>query len=367
MRQAPYAHPLLAILLLAILVLTAGTSLAEPKGIPLDDNGQEKSNAGWTLHIDNDLLVPGRRDQDYTGGLGVTFAGRQAKERWWSLDPLIEWLDNGLRLREKSTADTYRLHAQQIGLIVFSPSDIGEADINYADRPFANLVYVSNSRRYITTADAPVHQSTLTLGLLGTRVGPEIQKGIHKLTDSNTPSGWDHQISEGGEPTFQYSLSRQSLLTSNFQEAATEYEVKYNLAASVGYITETSIALSGRWGIINTPWWSFTPENVDYASQPAPVIGDSVREGVTELFLWGGVKLRARAYNAFLQGQFRDSDVTFASDEIRHLLAEGWLGLTQEIRNYRLSYVVRYQSKEIKSGAGARAPVWGGLIFSADY
>lgn len=359
--------PSLAVLVPTILVLAMGTSMAEPKGIPLDENGQEKINAGWTLHLDNDLLVPGKRDQDYTGGLGVTFAGRQAQERWWSLDPVVEWLDNALQFGVSSDADSYKLHAQQIGLIVFSPTDIGDADINYEDRPFANLVYVSNSRRYITAADAPVYQSTLTLGLLGTRVGPEVQKGIHKLTDSNTPSGWDHQVSEGGEPTFQYSLSRQSLLASNFQDAETEYEVKYNTAASVGYISEISFALSGRWGIINTPWWSFTPENVDYASQPAPVIGDSVREGVSELFLWGGFKLRARAYNAFLQGQFRDSDVTFDSDELRHLLAETWIGVTQQISNYRLSYVVRYQSKEIKSGAGARAPVWGGLIFSADY
>jgi len=341
----------------AILVLVAVKSLAEPKGIPLDDNGQEKFNAGWTLHLDNDLLVPGRRDQDYTGGLGITFAGRRAQESWWSLDPAIEWLDKGIQFGPGGTVESYELHAQQIGLIVFSPSDIDDADINYEDRPFANLVYVSNSRRYISAADASVYQSTLTLGLLGTRIGPEIQNGIHKLTDSNTPSGWDQQISDGGEPTFQYSLSRQSLLTSNFQDVATEYEVKYNLAASVGYISEASIALSGRWGIINTPWWSFTPENVDYASQPAPVIGDSVREGVSELFLWGGFKLRVRAYNAFLQGQFRDSEVTFDSDEIRHLLAETWLGVTQQIKNYRLSYVVRYQSKEIKSGAGARAPV----------
>lgn len=75
-------------------VLAQTQENGKPRGLPLDDSRQEKYNAGWTIHIDNDLLIPGsNRDQDYTGGLGITLTGRRAKENWWSIDPLLGMLD----------------------------------------------------------------------------------------------------------------------------------------------------------------------------------------------------------------------------------------------------------------------------------
>lgn len=58
----------------------------KPKGLPINDQGKEKYDAGWTLHFDNDLLIPGSgRDQDYTGGLGVTFVGGYEVDTWCSI------------------------------------------------------------------------------------------------------------------------------------------------------------------------------------------------------------------------------------------------------------------------------------------
>ncbi|AKE52053.1 lipid A deacylase LpxR family protein [Kangiella geojedonensis] len=342
---------------------------SEIEGLPLDSSGNEKEVTGWAIHFDNDLLVPSSgRDQDYTGGLGVELAGRKAATGWWSIDPLLGQLDNTFGYDSNVQDEFFTLHSAQFGLIVFSPSEIGNNGTIYDDRPFANLLHVSNTRRYISEAEAPVYQSTLTLGVLGTKLGSSIQKGIHKATGSESPTGWDHQISDGGEPTFKYSLSRQSLLASDFNASRnTEYEIKYSASASVGYITEASVALSGRWGLINTPWWSFTPENSDYNSLPAPVIGNSVRDNISEFYVSGGVKLRARAYNSFLQGQFRHSDVTFSGSELEHLIGEAWVGVTKQVENYRVSYVVRYQTNEIKDGVGSRNSLWAGVTVSIDY
>ena len=337
-----------------------------PKGLPLNADGDEKDVTGWTIHFDNDLLIPGSRDQDYTGGLGITVAGSAVRDAWWSLDGLLGIINRATGF-EQLADSPYRLHAAQFGLLVFSPSDISSHQSIYDDRPFANLIYMANSRRYINTASDAVYQSTFTLGVLGTDIGADIQNGIHKLVGSQPPEGWDHQISAGGEPTFQYSVNRQALLASNFQASRTEYELKYTAAGSVGYITEMNLSLGGRWGLLNTPWWSFTPENADYASQPAPVIGNAaIGEAANELYVWGGIKLRARLYNAFLQGQFRDSDVTFSSGDIRHLVGEAWVGITGQRKADRISYVIRFQTKEIKEGTGARDPVWAGFIFSHD-
>ena len=65
-----------------------------PQGFPADDDGMEKNNSGWSFHLDNDFLIPnGKRDQDYTGGLGLTLSGSQAKHSWWSLDSVLGLID----------------------------------------------------------------------------------------------------------------------------------------------------------------------------------------------------------------------------------------------------------------------------------
>jgi len=208
----------------------------------------------------------------------------------------------------------------------------------------------------------------LSLGVLGLPFAGAIQTFIHEENDLNeVPRGWDHQISDGGEPTARVSWSRQSLLASNFQAEATEYEIKWGRQASVGYQTEASLSLSGRWGRINTPWWSFTPDRAEYVSEPAPVIGTSTRSDVRELFLWAGLKLRLRAYNAFLQGQFRPSEVEADSSDIERWVGEAWIGVTWQFsRLWRVSYVLRHQTAELERGAGNRSLTWGGLLFSRD-
>lgn len=340
-----------------------------PRGLPLDESGQEKYSAGWTLALDNDVLAFGNRDLDYTGGAAVTFAGLRAKEWPISLDPILGVMDflvpNSDDLAGRAG---YPLHAVQFGLLAFTPDDLNNPEPIYTDRPYASLLFQSNSRTFVSSPTAPVYETSFTFGFLGLDLAKGLQRGLHQeLNLDKVPEGWDYQISEGGEPTARFIWARQSLLSSNFQTEITEYELKWRVETSVGYLTEASIALSGRWGLINSPWWSFTPERADYVSQPAPVIGNALRQGVRELYVWGGVKLRARVYNAFLQGQFRDSHVELSSDQIEQSNAEAWVGVTWQMSNeFRIGYVIRYQTQELDSSLENRDLVWGGLIVSRD-
>ena len=262
----------------------------------------------------------------------------------------------------------FTLHSRQIGLIAFTPDDLNEPAPIVDDRPYASLAFIANARTFVSDPTQPVYETAFTLGVLGLDLAKGIQRGIHEGLDlGEVPEGWDHQISDGGEPTFRFTWARQALLASNFQSDEREYELKWRLEASAGYLTEGSVALSGRWGRINTPWWSFTPERADYVSQPAPVIGTALRENVRELYVWAGVKARLRAYNAFLQGQFRSSDVEFSSDEIEHVTREAWVGVTWQISTvFRLSYAARYQTADLEQGPGSRDLRWGGFIISRD-
>lgn len=81
----------------------------------------------------------------------------------------------------------------------------------------------------------------------------------------------------------------------------------------------------------------------------------------------GHMRILAIAYNAFLQGQFRSSEVEVSSSEVERIIGEAWLGVTWQISSeFRLSYVARYQTREIKSGPGNRDLLWAGFLVSRD-
>ena len=65
-----------------------------------------------------------------------------------------------------------------------------------------------------------------------------------------------------------------------------------------------------------------------------------------------------------MQGQFRDSEVTYDFDELNPIVAEGWAGFLTELpAGYRFGVFIRARSAEIDVGE-ARSPVWGGFVIS---
>ncbi|WP_169729325.1 lipid A deacylase LpxR family protein [Solimonas soli] len=339
---------------------------SEPlKGVVLDETGRERADTGWTFYFDNDTLTPTERDEDYTGGIAVTLAGRRAQTMWLSLDKPLGWIDN---LFVPTAGRAFQLHSIQFGALAFTPGDIADAELRDGDRPYASLAYVANGRSYITGDESTVYHTSLSVGVLGTHLVPEFQDRFHEMIGARKPRGWDHQIADGGEPTFRYTLTRQDLRFAGTTGGGTRYEVKSAAAGSVGYLTEGTAALSWRWGRINTPWWAGPPDRVEYIAEPAPSTGGSVMNpGSREFYVWGGVKLHARLYNSFLQGQFRDSDLDYGESDVRPLIGEGWIGVTAQLyEEYRLSWVVRYQTSELKREPGDRSMLWGGLVLSHD-
>lgn len=174
------------------------------------------------------------------------------------------------------------------------------------------------------------------------------------------PQGWDNQISEGGELTARYSVARQRLLYRN----GSGLEIKTTTLGSVGYLTEASWSLSLRAGKIHTPWVSFNPELTSYGENSIP----SDQGRVSEHYFWTGFSLKARAYNAFMQGQFKDSEVTYHSDELNHGIVEAWVGYTIALDDgYSFTYSIRGHTSELKQGTGDRNVIWGGLLVTKSF
>lgn len=323
---------------------------------------QEKYNSGYAFYVDNDLLVPGSDDQDYTGGLALTLSGKRASEYSLSLDSTLSAAESLIGLDTFNHGPGYRLlHSIEFGATAFTPGNIEYSDAKENDRPYASLFYLSNTRHHINQNTKTATTTTLTVGAIGLSIAGDIYNGIHGAIGSDKGEGWSHQISNGGEPTARFGSSRQQVIASNYS-ANSSYEIKTLAQGSIGYLTELSFGLTGRWGRINTPWWTFNPANAKYTEKSSAV---TPFKRTNDLFVFGGFSSHVRGYNAFLQGQWKNSDVSYDRNELNTIIHEAWAGVTVGIdARTNISYFIRGQTSEIKHGEGERNPIWGGVVFN---
>ena len=246
-RPLPVAATLIALALVARFTHAKDAIIPSLAGEPYD--------TGWSLQMDNDLLTPKNHDRDYTGGIALSFAGKRVQQWPISLDSTLKKFNRWLAVTDVDGRPT--LHSLQVGIAAFAPQDLKRSDIILDDRPYASLVYLANSRQSLEDSGRTAIQSTLTVGILGTHIAKTLQKEIHKLTQSDAPQGWKHQIANGGEPTLRYTYASQHLFIST--DDRFRFEVKYSNEGSLGFLTEANTSISARWGLIKTPWWSFAP------------------------------------------------------------------------------------------------------------
>lgn len=337
-------------------------------GISMTLQEAEPENTRWGLVLDNDALISATRDKDYTGGVAVNLSGKRVANYRVSLNPALNWMNKLLHV-DGAGRNRQPGHVMQFGLMLFTPEIDSTGEIRPGDRPFANLLFVSNAQFWINDSGDRAYQSSLTIGILGSGVGEAIQNTVHRAGDFSGQGDYGQQISDGGELTARYALSRQSLLLSRFTDSGKSFDLKYIVEGDIGYLTQGSATLAARWGRAESPWWSFAPTRSNYLPQALPYAqGSSPGSGGRDFFVWGAITARARAYNAFLQGQFRDSEVTYSSGELNHLLGEVALGVTRQFGNtVAVDLSVHYQTKEIRDGIGSRSIKWGGLTISKSF
>jgi len=324
---------------------------------------EEKYNSGWRLNTDNDLLAGQRTDRDYTGSLALTLSGKRAQEYPVTIDSWRAGIDGLLGFPQWYQDSTkHQFHSQQYGMTLFTPDDIESAAPVLDDRPYASLFYLSNSEFTVLPEKNTAYVSRLTIGFLGLALSENVQGALHAITDSKVPSGWDNQVSAGGEPTAMLTYAVQNnIYSSKNQQFKTEYE------ANAGFITDVNMGFSWRWGRIHSSWWEFNPYQSKYIQQSMPVFASNAAEKKNELYLWAGARLNLRLYNAFLQGQFRESAVTISSEDLQRLVAEYWFGGTVEFsKKYYASIFLRGTTDEFK-GPKSRSLAWVGLVFSRAY
>lgn len=350
------AGPWMAFLAVA-LAAAGGRAAADDLG----RGGAAEPDRAWTIHVDNDLFAMADRDRDYTAGVAFSMGGDAALERTPFFFRALDGLDGALAAGPFAPRGRVEGHALEIGLLLFTPQDLAASAPILDDRPYASLLYASSTTLRHDEERGVAYQSSLTFGLLGLPFAREVHKRVHDAFGSVEPRGYGHQVSAGGEPTFRYTASRYQLLARGGL-GDRPYSVRLGTDASVGYVTEISSEISARWGNTRIAWWESLPGSSEYAGHPPVHAPRNGRGGRTEVLFDAGAKVRLRLYDAFLQGQFRHSDVAFSSGEVNHLLFESWLGVTVVLKSrLSMSYTIRHQTKELDVGRGARSFTWASI------
>ena len=312
------------------------------------DVGRWPQSTAPSFYFDDDLLTTTDTDQDYTAGAAVSSAA-WGKDRWWAPD---NWLGPLARAR----GDERGLRALQTSVIMFTPKDLLAHDVQPDDRPYASLWSVSGARMAVDADGRSARFASLTVGALGLPLTRTVHRTVHGLVGADKPNGYDHQISAGGEPTAKLTYASRDLRAGGGLGRGGDLWTTWSVSA--GYLSEVSFALAGRFGDRGSPWWSSGAELADYI--PPPSFG--VLPLGRELTFDAGVRLRLRAYNAFLQGQFRHSDLRYGADDIERAIGEAWVGATWTMPSgLTLRYTLRAESPEVRHGLADRDHFWGSL------
>lgn len=317
----------------------------------------------YSIQLDNDFFSGAHRDQDYSWGGAATYASPRPGFLLRPLHAARHHLDDWLMPEEiEPGAAAIAQQATQIGIVAMTPHALEVSEPLLTDRPYANLIYVTSSEIHVLEGGDSARFSSLTLGVLGLRWPGTVHRVVHRALGDKVPLGWHHQISDGGEPTLRYVVAQQWLIDNPAQNPG-EPELKLTIAGSAGFLTEASLAFSARWGRIQSPWWSFDPELSDYTAAPVAPVDHFSSENPAEIFGFAGFRLKARAYNALLQGQFRHSDVRVQGDDLSRLLAEAWLGLATTWGTSRITYALHFTTSEMMVEPGKRSLIWAGIKF----
>ena len=109
-------------------------------------------------------------------------------------------------------------------------------------------------------------------------------------------------------------------------------------------------------------------EQTMYVQETQPIAPPLSLDAAPEVFVFVGTRAKLRVYNAFLQGQFRQSDLTYGEGDVNKALVEVWAGV--EWRNssgWALQYLARWESAELRGGSGSRSFTWGSIEISKSF
>ena len=290
------------------------------------------SSSIYSLQYENDSITSKRSDHDYTHGIQLTMLKKEQPPKWITL--LSEWVP----FYQKDKA--LPLVQYTVGEKMFTPYDISIYDLQVNDRPYAGYLYFSatvithneHSKNYDSG-----EQFEFTFGLVGpSAYGEELQLLGHKLTNSQTPRGWDNQLKD--ELTFGLNYSNVSRTIIPISDGL-DFGVNQQYSAALGN-AYTFVSTGAMFRIGNNVSQDLSPPNI-HPSFSGITYFKSNEESSWYIYL--SLEARLIYRNIFLDGNtFTDSHKV----EKEPLVGDMAYGFVYIFDNMRIAISSMSRSKE---------------------
>jgi lipid A 3-O-deacylase len=302
-----------------------------PSAVPAQEDADPNRIAYWSVHMENDLWGDGK-DRHYTHGSKVSVAPAGDPPEW------LRWLGGYVPFFAPGHEAGVEF---SIGQSIFTPADIEDPNLIVSDRPYAGWLYASATLVGVLEED-PYHRVSnsldFTMGVVGPSSGAdEVQRRWHRIIDTRTPRGWDHQLSD--EPGLVLTYTRVWEYFSQLGDKGPEVSLAPHGVAALGNV----YTYAGAGAMMRLGYNLRSDLGPPAISPSFPGSAYFRSRSSWSAYLYAGVEGRLMAHNIFLDGNtFEDSH----SVDRRVGVGDLQVGAAVRYRNVRLSFANVFRSKE---------------------
>lgn len=283
-------------------------------------NAINKPESYFSFQYDNDFFSA--FDRYYTQGIKLSL-----------INPIVRYSPFSYALLSLKQP-TKKYYGLTFSSNCFTPKTIRYDTLNYLERPYAALLYVSHSLSSINQQKQIALHTQLDLGIIGPCAGCEqMQKGIHKALDNIQPLGWENQLQTD------FIINYQAVFEKGvFKKQNREVILMVPVRAGTLY-TDAALGLTARMGYFS-PY--FSNLGIDKYSVYRK----------RNFQFYGIAKANAKfvAYNAALQGGlfYNENVYEINPSRINRVVVEAMAGFVLTYKSVKLEYSKYYITKEFK-------------------
>lgn len=192
--------------------------------------------------IDNDSLDDS--DDQYTSGVSFSYIAKHRPS--FAAAPLPARLGQALDERWPFADQDQRFVIYSLSHRIFTPTDLSAREIVEDDIPYSGLLY--GTATVGSQGPNTLNALSLSLGVVGPlALGEEIQSGIHQVTGSEDPKGWDEQLNN--EPLVNMGFEHRRRLLHGGKGYSLGGDLLGAFSASAGNLqTQATLASTARMG-----------------------------------------------------------------------------------------------------------------------
>nr|WP_315417434.1 lipid A-modifier LpxR family protein [uncultured Pedobacter sp.] len=283
-------------------------------------------------------------DRNYTMGVGLPFYQSVEMADKWYFAPqrTLAAVILGKRANQYGYVNANIMLANT----TFTPQYLGnlhDPEHEYQrenDRPFVSLNFITSNLMLLKDNGNTTLTIGMNVGAIGLNVSKAFQYYVHRNPKYNRemPSGWEGQISKGGEPTILITAKKDWLIVGRAgTKESKKIQINHFIETRLGYYIGAAYGFNVSFGKLNSRNWVGSPLPLNSTSKKIGignksqtlyyVASNGFDKNKFELYFIGGARLNAWLYNALLMGQLKTNPYTFSFEEMNKLTFDWNVGL----------------------------------------